>query len=519
MDEPELSATVDERHHRAGTLVGAVHRELIAVVDDDESVRVSLRDLLLDLGFAVATFSSAEEFLFSELLEQTTCLLLDVHMPGMTGTALQKELLRRQQRIPIVFISGGRGESVPPTRLEHSAAECLLKPISQMALLAAFDVVLRTGGPPTPGESGAFAVAAALDGAGSGTQLAVGEGSLVGRFRLEQLLGEGGMGSVYRAVDAVSGQRVALKVLRRELLGDESAKSRFQKEARVLEAVHGPYVANLVEADMSQRRGYIALELVEGQDLASLMEERQEAFSEAVALQIIADVCRALIEPHRRGIVHRDIKPQNVLIVGSLTHPAELRVKLCDFGIASASLGADTLDLSLDGRLWGTPRYMSPEQCTYGPVSPATDVYALGLTLYELLAGRPAFEGQNLAQIFRSQMTAAPAPLATCTDVSRGCEALVTRAIHKQPARRFADAAALLAAIDAVRSGNGVPATKRLARVQRPREHGAGQSPLARQGSMPLRDRIRGLAARLGLGRGEISASSSAATARAGPLS
>ncbi len=488
--------TVSERGHGPETLGRTVQRELIAVVDDDQSVRASLRVLLLELGFEVATFSTTEEFLASGLLRQTRCLLLDVHMPGMTCPELRNELLRRQRRIPIVFIQGGLSEIGSSTRLEHSI-KCLLEPFDEMRLLAALDVALGTGGASRADDSGAIVAGASLDGVGSNTSPAVGEGSLVGRFRLEQLLGQGGMGSVYRAVDAASGQRVALKVLRRELLGDEAAKSRFRKEARVLEAVHGPYVANLVEADMSQRRGYIALELVEGQDLASLIEELEDPVGEAVALQIIADVCRALIEPHRRGIVHRDIKPQNVLIVGSVTRPAELRVKLCDFGIASARLSADTLDLSLDGRLWGTPRYMSPEQCTYSPVSPATDVYALGLTLYELLCGRPAFEGQDLAQIFRSQMTVVPGPLGR--DVSRGCAALVMRAIHKQPARRFADAAALLAAIEAVRSRTELPATARPARTPR-RQQGAEQNPSTPQDSMPLRDRMRAMAALLGLG-------------------
>lgn len=494
-------ATVDELPRVEGTVTGSVRRELISVVDDDQSVRESLPDLLLELGYAVATFSSAEDFLASELLGQTSCLLLDVCLPGMTGPELQRELMRRERPIPVVFISGraygGAGCSGPTL----VAPMCLVKPFTELALLAAFDAALWTGGAPFAGryDSRELGAAATLDGTLADEPQTVAEGSFVGRFRLEQLLGEGGMGRVYRAVDAVSGQRVALKVLRRELLGDEAAKFRFQKEARVLEAVQGPYVANLVEADMSKRRGYIAQELVEGQDLASLLQERKAPVSEAVALQIIADVCRALVEPHRRGIVHRDIKPQNVMISGALTRPAELRVKLCDFGIASARLSADSLELSQDGRLWGTPRYMSPEQCMYSPVTPATDVYALGLTLYELLSGRPAFDGQDLAQIFRSQMMAEPIPLTAWASVSRGSVELVARAIHKQPARRFADAAALLAAIDAVSLGASSPVSARPTRVQRPSARGVEHPPRAAEDSMPLRERVRAVAALLGL--------------------
>ena len=215
------------------------------------------------------------------------------------------------------------------------------------------------------------------------------EGARVGRFQLEQLLGEGGMGSVYRAVDVASGERVALKLLKPELLRDEAVRYRFKKEARVLKEVRSPYVANLIEADMSDAHGYIALEFIDGKDLATSLFERGGPLSESLSLQIVADMCRALVEPHRRGIIHRDIKPQNVLLVGQLQNPNDLGVKLCDFGIASAKLSPETAGMTQDGRLWGTPQYMSPEQCTSSPVSPATDVYALGLTLYELIAGPP----------------------------------------------------------------------------------------------------------------------------------
>jgi eukaryotic-like serine/threonine-protein kinase len=275
----------------------------------------------------------------------------------------------------------------------------------------------------------------------------------VGRFMIDRLLGEGGMGSVYRAVDEASGQVVALKMLRPELLGDEAVRYRFRKEARVLKEVRSPYVANLIEADLNDQQGYIALEFIDGRDLASHIAARAEPLEETLALQIVADMCRALIEPHRRGIVHRDIKPQNVLVVGELTEPTTLSIKVCDFGIASARLSSDTLGMTRDGRLWGTPQYMSPEQCTSAAVSPATDVYALGLTLYELIAGRPAFDGDEVLKLLRQQMYDTPKDLRQCAIVSDGTATLVARALEKAPNRRFADAGELLAEIDRIRDG------------------------------------------------------------------
>jgi FixJ family two-component response regulator len=118
---------------------------LISVVDDDESVRESLPDLLKECGFAVQAFSSAEEFLASDYLGQTRCLVLDVAMPGMSGPDLQQELARRQQEIPIVFITAQRDESIRPRLLEYGAVECLFKPFSEAALLDALNAALRPG--------------------------------------------------------------------------------------------------------------------------------------------------------------------------------------------------------------------------------------------------------------------------------------------------------------------------------------------------------------------------------------
>jgi FixJ family two-component response regulator len=125
-------------------------RPLISVVDDDESVRESLPDLLRELGFAAEAFSSAEEFLASDCLGQTMCLVLDVTMPGMSGPDLQQELTRRQQEIPIVFITAHRDEGVRPRLLERGAVECLYKPFSDTALLDALNAALRVGRPASP---------------------------------------------------------------------------------------------------------------------------------------------------------------------------------------------------------------------------------------------------------------------------------------------------------------------------------------------------------------------------------
>jgi serine/threonine protein kinase len=289
----------------------------------------------------------------------------------------------------------------------------------------------------------------------------------LGRYRLLRELGRGGMGIVYLAEDA-EGTRVAVKALSREAVPDEQAIRRLQKEARLLAEIRHPHVANLLETGEANGICYLAMEYVHGTDLRWLLS-RHRQLPERLVLQIVRDVAEALAAAHDRGIVHRDIKPGNILLsaaaVGSES-PAEAvaalvaggskpLARLTDFGLARHIQQSASQDLTRTGALLGTPYYIAPEQCVEGrEVSPATDVYSLGATCFEMLAGRPPFvAGDSVKLIAMHCFDEAPDLRKLNPAVSDGTARLVARALAKNAGERFADARHLLTEIDRLLRG------------------------------------------------------------------
>ena len=209
------------------------------------------------------------------------------------------------------------------------------------------------------------------------------EGMRLGRFELIRKIGQGGMGEVFEAIDRASGERAAIKVLRADADTNPAYLQRFRKEARILSQIRSPYVANLIEWNHDAGVHYIALEFVAGGDLSQWLRQNGGRIHEPIALGIVAEVCRGLGDAHALGIVHRDIKPQNIMLEG--VGDAQ-RLKLCDFGIARALDGkTGTIAFTEHDKLIGTPDYMAPEQASGGELTPATDVYALGVMLFLLI--------------------------------------------------------------------------------------------------------------------------------------
>ena len=281
-------------------------------------------------------------------------------------------------------------------------------------------------------------------------------GLVLGRYELERALGAGGMGEVWRAKDQASGATVAIKILKADVASNPDVVRRFRKEARVLAAVESPHIANLVDVNQDRGLHYLVLEYVSGGSVAIAIRKLGK-LAEEVALDIIADACRALAEPHRRGIVHRDIKPENMMFVaedGAEAASGGQRIKLGDFGIARAIEHDHTQNLTRDGAVLGTPEFMAPEQCQGKHVSPATDVYALGVSLWAMLVGRPPFTGEAPMVVIMKQVhDDAPRVDEVVPEISPATADLVARAMEKEPTKRFGDAADLLAAIEALRHG------------------------------------------------------------------
>lgn len=262
---------------------------------------------------------------------------------------------------------------------------------------------------------------------------------LGGRYRLEERVAAGGMGTVFAAVDERLDRRVAVKVLKPELASDPRFVERFRREARAAGALSHPNVATVFDFGEDGDEPFIVMELIEGRDLARVLREEGPLPPDR-ARRIAAQMCAALAHAHAAGLVHRDVKPANV-ILGDAD-----RVKVTDFGIARAA-GESTLTAT--GSVLGSAHYMSPEQTRGAPVTPAADVYSTGIVLYEMLTSSLPFTGESaLAVAMRHVSDDVPAPSALNHDVPADLDEVVRRATAREPAQRWGGAAEMGAALE-----------------------------------------------------------------------
>jgi len=254
------------------------------------------------------------------------------------------------------------------------------------------------------------------------------------RYELEELVGTGGMSSVFRARDRQLERRVAIKILHEHYAGDPEYLERFRREARAVAQLSHPNIVTVIDRGDDEGRQYIVFEHVEGENLKELVQ-REGSLPVRQALELALAVADGLAFAHDHGLVHRDVKPQNVLLSN------EGEVKVTDFGIAR-SLHVEH-GVTLTGTVLGTGEYLAPEQAGGKPVSPATDVYSLGVVLWELLAGDVPFVGENFVAVALRHVNEPPPSLRDRRpDVSPRLEAAVDRALAKDPARRFSSMAA-----------------------------------------------------------------------------
>jgi tRNA A-37 threonylcarbamoyl transferase component Bud32 len=264
---------------------------------------------------------------------------------------------------------------------------------------------------------------------------------LSGRYRLDAQIGAGGMSTVYRAFDTVLERPVAIKIMHREIASNSEQLERFRREARAVAQLNHPHIVTVIDAGEDDRTPYIVFEFVDGETLKERIRRcGRLAIPEAIAYAI--EISRALGAAHERGIVHRDIKPQNVLI------DPEGSAKVTDFGIAR-TLEED--GLTADGRVLGTTDYVSPEQALGHPVTGQSDIYSLGIALFEMLTGDVPFKGDNqVAVAMRHVREELPDVQVLRPEVSAALAAVVDRATAKDLQRRYLDASSLVADLEDV---------------------------------------------------------------------
>ena len=257
---------------------------------------------------------------------------------------------------------------------------------------------------------------------------------IAGRFRIEREIGTGGMGTVYLATHLGLERPVAVKIIRREFAGDADVAERFLQEARTMAKLRHPNAAMIFDAgNLPDGRHFIVMEFVEGETLSAALA-RQGRFSASQTVSIATQICDVLEEAHRLGIVHRDLKPSNILL-------GKRGVCVLDFGVAkvlASSAESTAANASTgSGQLIGTPRYMSPEQCLGQRVGARSDLYSLGVLLYEMLAGRPPFVDPLQSALLIKQATVPAPPLPRLRqDIQRPLALAVHTLLAKRPEDR-----------------------------------------------------------------------------------
>ena len=279
--------------------------------------------------------------------------------------------------------------------------------------------------------------------------------TLGGRYRVERELGRGGMAKVFLGTDTVLGRTVAVKVLAPQFADDDGFVQRFRREAQAAASIGHPHIVSVFDTGSDDGVHYIVMEYVEGRTLAEFLAGGGRILPDR-AIDIAMDVCQALEAAHARGVIHRDIKPGNIML-----NPRG-EVKVTDFGIARVTTTADTV--AQTAAILGTASYLSPEQAQGQPVDARSDLYSLGCVVYEMVTGRPPFLGDSPVAVASKQVLEQPVPPSKLnSDVTPDLDAVILRALAKNPANRYQSAEEMRADLERAKRGLPVDATPLLA--------------------------------------------------------
>ena len=399
----------------------AAGERTILVVDDNDDNREVVARQLEHAGFRVEEASSGPEALERVAARPPSLVLLDINMPRMTGLEVLARLRETHSpvQLPVIMITARSGSDDVVESLTLGANDHVAKPLDFKVVLARVEAALRMRAP-APADS--------ADQARTPAEVQPGM-TLAGRYRLETRIGAGTFGAVFRARHAELGQPVAVKVLQASATANPEALARFRREGVSACRVRHPNAVQVLDFGVTGGIAYLVMELLSGYSLEKELEDGRK-IPLARTVKLMVPVCEALHAAHRSGIVHRDVKPANVFL--HLAGGEEVP-KVLDFGIARI-VGEAAADprVTLEGFVVGTPVYMAPERFRNQPVDGRTDVYSVGVTLYQMLTGRLPFaaDPRDPMAVAMQHLEAAPPPMAD-PDVPAAVEEVVANALRK----------------------------------------------------------------------------------------
>jgi serine/threonine protein kinase/CheY-like chemotaxis protein len=358
-------------------------------------------------------------------------VILDVHMPHLDGWHTLKGI-RNRSDVPVLMLTAEDTEQYKVRGLMSGADDYVTKPLAPAEFVARVQALLRrtVSNRTRPRAPGAVADDPGLS-----------PGDVVGSYRIDELIARGGMSAIYRATHTALDRVVALKLLGREMAKDHTTRQRFMNEWRMAAALRHPNILPVHDAGEIDGQLFLAMDLIEGGDLGNAIE-RHGALSPSRALPILDQTAQALDAAHAAGLVHRDVKPGNVLLQGDHAY-------LTDFGL-SKLLGGGA-NLTAPGRMVGTAEYLAPEQIRGEPVDARTDVYALGCVFFETLTGSSPFEVESDFTLMYAHLER-PVPKLTERKplLPAAIDEVVARTMAKQPNDRYATAGEAVGALKEV---------------------------------------------------------------------
>ncbi len=398
----------------------------VLLVEDYEDIGLIVRDYLQASEYTVEFLKTASDARSKMASNRYDVIILDWDLPDGSGLELCREFRDRGGITPILLMTGRSALEEKETGLNAGADDYITKPFALRELTARLKAMLRRSTTYTAG----------LDSGGEPRP-----GMLVGgKYRLDEQIGEGGMSVVWRATDLSMERSVVVKLMRGYLAQDDRTMKRFEQECRVMAKINNPNVVMVFDAGMIDGKlPFLVMEYVKGSSLRELLSHRSP-LPVYQTLRILIQVCRGLHAAHEAGVIHRDLKPDNILLQEDLNRPDA--AKIVDFGIALLTHGACER-VTRDGMVIGTMEYISPEQLDDVPLDGRADVYALGVVLYEMLSGQLPFTASSPEALMLKHLREM-APLPSIKRPEVAClDEIVSKALEKNREWRYESAAAL----------------------------------------------------------------------------